>query len=854
MSCENTNARLQIKYTTVAGQVPTIPSTNDHNDGTWNPTDIYIGEFFLNSEDDLLWVRTLDGILAVGGTGGSASFIGDFVSKANGGTYSGPVFGPTFSAINMIATTISASAFDGLIFGSTGSTYYGDGSNLTGITTNWNGGTVSDPTQFDNIVDFNQDISINDVYYGTLGYIGIHSDVIVDGGLSASYFIGDGSLITNLPIGPTANDYTTNAYLDGNIIRYDRTDLADAYSVDLSPILFTQSVSSFAWDSATNDATIYINDGSFYTINLGIFNNISTAIINATDVYATNFYGTFNGTYSNDIYTISATLSGTTAIFDRTDGVTYSLDLSTFSGGGGATGATGPAGTQSLAQTLAIDNQTDGHNIIITGTDQIISSDTYKYISMDTIIDVKNEYTVGDITSTGQLELNKGVELTKLRNTLTDNSSGDISYGTVEVDNVSAKIESSIFGSTLAYVTAYNIAGPAVEIQTSDTFSNVSKMNFGEGVITASGSNATTGFRGIEYGADYSADYTNRSLVDKEYVDNLPGGETLEQTLTLGNTIGAETINFGGFANIQANGTNIELKADANVSGDLYLNSLTVADDFTSGIEQISFSDITGTTKTSNISLSPGQTYEAHTLNDGALQQTTIIQRQTPKTVELITDQSTGFDTEYRRELGVNGATDGSLVKVRDNNALQQTQIKTTISSLDLYSEDITAQHLTGLFVTNAKTGSLDALNSSNGSAANAGVFVDGPSFVAGSYLSATDGTTTYFSQLSVHPDDIKVNGTNPAFAGIEYDNDYSTNYTNRSLVDKEYVDTAVAGAGATPSFSQVLLVGNSAGSTSINMNSNNITGISSLGNGGGTTIEMINIINMANLALMYNT
>ena len=29
MSCENTNARLQIKYTTIAGQVPTIPSTID---------------------------------------------------------------------------------------------------------------------------------------------------------------------------------------------------------------------------------------------------------------------------------------------------------------------------------------------------------------------------------------------------------------------------------------------------------------------------------------------------------------------------------------------------------------------------------------------------------------------------------------------------------------------------------------------------------------------------------------------------------------------------------------------------------------------------------------------------------
>ena len=308
MSCENTNARIQIKYSTVGGQVPSIPSTNDHNDGTWNPTDIYIGEFFLNSYDDLLWVRTLGGILPIGVTGGSASIIGDFVSKANGGTYSGPIFAPTMSTPNLVATTISATAIDATIFGSTPSLYYGDGSNLTGITTVWNGGTVSLTSVFNDYVEFQNGLSVGNI--SNLGnIIYVNDDTEFSGGVSASYFIGDGSLITNLPLGPTANDYTTAAYLDGNIIRYDRTDLADAYSVDLTPILITQSISNFNWDSATNDATISINDGSFFTINLGIFNDISTAVINATDVYANNFYGTFNGTQSGP--SINAIISTT---------------------------------------------------------------------------------------------------------------------------------------------------------------------------------------------------------------------------------------------------------------------------------------------------------------------------------------------------------------------------------------------------------------------------------------------------------------------------------------------------------------------------------------------------------------
>jgi hypothetical protein len=616
MSCENTNARLQIKYTTVAGQVPTIPSTNDHNDGTWNPTDIYIGEFFLNSYDDLLWVRTLDGILAVGGTGGSASFIGDFVSKANGGTYSGPVFGPTFSAINMIATTISASAFDGLIFGSSGSTYYGDGSNLTGITTVWNGGVVTNPSEFTDFVQFPYGIEVANI--GNGGFpIYVNDDTVFSGGVDASYFIGDGSLLTNLPIGPTANDYTTNAYLDGNIIRYDRTDLADAYSVDLSPILFTQSVSSFAWDSATNDATIYINDGSFYTINLGIFNNISTAIINATDVYATNFYGTFNGTYSNDIYTTSASLVGTTAVFDRTDGITYSLDLSTFSGGG-----TGSAGT-------------------------------------------------------------------------------------------------------------------------------------------------------------------------------------LEQTLVLGNTIGTQSINFGGTAYIDADGTNIRLKADGNVSGDLYLNSLIVYDNTAFGpygVEQISFSSVAGVDNTSSIELSPGQTYEAHVINDivTGTQQNTSISRTPEKTLELLIDQSTGVDTEYRRELGVIGTTNGSSVKVTDNNSLEETEIKTDKSAI--------------------------TLSSSAAGGASASKIIVAHDYITNRVDASVGTGTGPFTLIEQTYTDIIVSGT-PSFPGITYDRDYSANYTNRSLVDKEYVDNLPV--GATQTLAQTLVYGNETSATDILLSNSVFAGTS---------------------------
>ena len=56
------------------------------------------------------------------------------------------------------------------------------------------------------------------------------------------------------------------------------------------------------------------------------------------------------------------------------------------------------------------------------------------------------------------------------------------------------------------------------------------------------GLNSPTILSGATYLGDYSSTYTNRSLVDKEYVDLKVSGYTLEQTLTAGNTSGNNNI------------------------------------------------------------------------------------------------------------------------------------------------------------------------------------------------------------------------------------------------------------------------------------------------------------------------
>ena len=62
------DSRIKIKRSTVTATVPTVPSSNDHTDGTWIATDIYKGELFFNQADGVLWSRDDNGVNCLGGS------------------------------------------------------------------------------------------------------------------------------------------------------------------------------------------------------------------------------------------------------------------------------------------------------------------------------------------------------------------------------------------------------------------------------------------------------------------------------------------------------------------------------------------------------------------------------------------------------------------------------------------------------------------------------------------------------------------------------------------------------------------------------------------------------------------
>lgn len=77
----NTNSsRILIKRSDVTTVVPTIPSVEPQTNEDLNnldPTDVLIGEYFVNTADDRLWIRTDSGLIELTNQPGGVSSLGD---------------------------------------------------------------------------------------------------------------------------------------------------------------------------------------------------------------------------------------------------------------------------------------------------------------------------------------------------------------------------------------------------------------------------------------------------------------------------------------------------------------------------------------------------------------------------------------------------------------------------------------------------------------------------------------------------------------------------------------------------------------------------------------------------------
>lgn len=134
------------------------------------------------------------------------------------------------------------------------------------------------------------------------------------------------------------NYYTTGATLSGNTAIYYRND-GEVYILDLSSIktselsfsAITNKPTTLSGYSIIDSYTISQVNNNFLSANTFLSEIKTNGINNIGNISATTYYGDgshLSGINSTNTFTTGTTLSGTTAIFNRNDGVSYTLDLS----------------------------------------------------------------------------------------------------------------------------------------------------------------------------------------------------------------------------------------------------------------------------------------------------------------------------------------------------------------------------------------------------------------------------------------------------------------------------------------------------------------------------------------------
>ncbi len=292
--------------------------------------------------------------------------------------------------------------------------------------------------------------------------------------------------------------------------------------------------------------------------------------------------------------------------------------------------------------------------------------------------------------------------------------------------------------------------------------------------------------RGLEYHADYSANYTNRTLVDKEYVDNQLMWEIMPAST--------------GGMRIQPKNNSVRqifVQRDDNSYTQFKVRNNNDAGNGAGAIIELKGS---GADYTNNMYIGKyGASFWIPELRDNGA---------------VLTDKNlvigTASDSHEIHFVTGNSYTDLQPVVVADNEGFRYTSdlsatfVDRTLvdkayvdnaiiaGTNNIYTADGTLTSERGLSGNGGAFGiaftelnefNIDDTGSINFEATGDGNFT-APSFNIGSYSTVTLDMTSGVSAIF---NDHRVTKT-----GVEYGADYSANYTNRSLVDKEYVDNAI--------------------------------------------------------------
>lgn len=133
MSDKTEYSRLLLKRTGISGEVPTIPPITATTLNEFNATDLFVGEMYVNTADDLLWVRTDSGILPISLSGSTGTTIPDLLTVLSQDNITG--------AFPIVVSSGSTIQYLGLNSGTTTTILGLDASGNTITTTGGGGGS-----------------------------------------------------------------------------------------------------------------------------------------------------------------------------------------------------------------------------------------------------------------------------------------------------------------------------------------------------------------------------------------------------------------------------------------------------------------------------------------------------------------------------------------------------------------------------------------------------------------------------------------------------------------------------------------------------------------------------------------
>ena len=421
--------------------------------------------------------------------------------------------------------------------------------------------------------------------------------------------------------------------------------------------------------------------------------------------------------------------------------------------GGALTGATSITGASAF-------------DITTTGTQLYITSDSISLTSTGDEATINGDQGATVSSTNGPVQLNTSTKSLSLSTTaiFTDDSSAGLAYNADYSANYTnrtlvdkAFVDNAIAGVSIESTTAGNglsMNGGTVELggiltantevngnatysfNVADVLSTTLAVDNGASLIMNSISNTftddTTGSNGLLYGADYSATYVARSLVDKAYVDSSISAIGGEEATTAGNGL-----SMNGFA-VELGGA---LTQNTTISGD-------------SGTYSLIFNGL----------------LEASTVvNNGAI----FVMNSTNNTFTDGSSNSSGiiYGGDYSATFVDRSLVDKGWVDTQISAIVQETT--TASNGLTETSDDI------------ALGGALTQNTTIDGASGTYNFTVNDINTLT---LATSSGYSLSMNGSATFTDD-------KSSAGMAYNADYSANFTGNSLVNKTYVDAQSATA-----------------------------------------------------------